>query len=136
MSLEHIIKIEDDRHLRQNELYNKIYGLVTDKINKYVQLGAKTCFYKVPQFIFGYPLINIEKTMDFLLRKLNHKGFVAFQQDHQTIYISWEISKVLRSELKKERAEKSKISLTEETNSLSEILTSMKMKTINKIDKR
>jgi hypothetical protein len=119
MSLEQIVKIQEDRKRREMELYDKVYDRVKDRINNYAKHQSQACFWQVPNYVYGYPLLNVPKTMEYILANLNHEGFIAFQVDGYTdwIYISWELSAVKRKEMaerKRKKGRKSRISLEEE----------------------
>ena len=103
MSLEDIVKIQEKRRQREIAVYKNVYERARHKINLYAKNGSAACFYKIPNFIFGYPLINIPKTKEYILGRLNHEGFIAIPvDDPETIYVSWELSTSKRKEMKRE----------------------------------
>jgi hypothetical protein len=119
MSLEQIVKIQEDRKRREMELYDKVYDRVKERINNYAKHQSQACFWQVPNYVYGYPLLDVPKTMEYILANLNHEGFIAFQIDNYTdwIYISWELSAVKRKEMadkRRKKGRKSRISLEEE----------------------
>ena len=135
MSLEQIVKIQQDRKKREMQLYEKVYDRVKDRINNYAKHQSQACYYQIPNYIYGYPMIDIPKTMEYVLANLNHEGFIAFQIDnyHDWIYISWELSAIKQKEMalnKRHKKKKSRVSLEEEKekrdDELLQILTSAK----------
>ena len=116
MSLNKIVEIQENNRQRKMSVYKKVYDLIESKINVYVSKGSQACIYKIPEFIMGYPLINVPETMEYVLYRLNHNGLIAFATDTEHIYISWELSSERRKEIIAEK-KKSKILLsnTQET---------------------
>lgn len=118
MSLERIIKIQEERRNREIRLFEEIYDRVSQKINNYVASGSDACLYQIPNFIFGYPLLDVPKVMEYVLARLNHTGFIAFQIDQtDSIYISWELSALERRAMNKRKRKNNKnsrVSLEEE----------------------
>lgn len=100
MSLADILEIEKNRRRNLRIILNTVYDRVKIRIINHVTIGAKFCVYKIPDFIPGYPLINVELTMKFLLKKLKNEKFIVYQLDSHHILIYWdpeEIKKLERS---------------------------------------
>lgn len=78
------------RQQRNNEVYEKILALVHKKI---IATNEKSddyhCIYKLPNFMYGYPIYDSKKCMEYLLTKLSHNGFDVQYIDGNNIYISW-----------------------------------------------
>jgi hypothetical protein len=116
-----IAKIQEARKNKELEVYKNIFTRVQYKIYIYASKGSSACIYKIPNFIFGYPLINVPKTMEYVIGRLTHQGFIAFKYDEEHIYINWDLSKQKRKELKEQEERESKIQLSEKdelTNTL------------------
>jgi hypothetical protein len=94
MSLTDILQIERERVLRERVVLITIYDRMKNRINSSVRVKAKECVYTIPEFIPGYPLINIVKTMDYLLTKLKKEGFIAIQLTLLDLYVSWDPEKI------------------------------------------
>ena len=116
MSLERIIEIQEERIKREKEMFYHIYDKIESKINNYASMQSIACYYTIPEYIFGYPLVNIPKTMEYIVAKLNKKGFIAIQTSPDTLYISWELSTIKAQKLreKQKAATNSQISLEED----------------------
>ena len=78
------------RQQRANEVYDKILGLVHKKI---IVTNDKSddysCIYKLPNFMYGYPIYNSQKCMEYLMTKLTNNGFEVRYIDANSIFISW-----------------------------------------------
>lgn len=104
MSLSDILEIERNRRRTMRIVLNTVYDRVKIRIVNHVSVGAKFCVYTIPDFIPGYPLINIDLTMKFLLKKLKSENFIVYQLDSHNVLIYWdpeEIRKLERSLLNK-----------------------------------
>ena len=79
-------------------------------------MGSQACVYTVPNFVFGYPLIDVPKAMEYLLSRLNHEGLISFQIDNtDQIYISWELSELERRKMtQRKKKDRTKVSLEQE----------------------
>ena len=51
------------------------------------------CFFKIPEYIPGYPLFNMTECVLYLLNILKDKGFLCRYADNYIIYITWNIPK-------------------------------------------
>lgn len=116
MSLERIIRIQEERRERKREIFKEVYSRVEQKINNYASMGSQACYYEIPNFLFGFPLLNVAEVMEYVLARLNKVGFIAFQIENTNyIYISWELSALERKAMQKRRRKKrSKVSIEEE----------------------
>lgn len=94
MSLNEILQIERERILRERVVLTTVYDRMKNRINNTVRVKQKECIYTIPEFIVGYPLIDIPKTMDYLLTKLKKEGFIAMQLTPLDLYITWDPVKI------------------------------------------
>ena len=78
------------RQQRANEVYEKILALVHKKI---IATNEKTddynCIYKLPNFMYGYPIYDARRCMEYLMTKLSNNGFEVRYIDANSLYISW-----------------------------------------------
>lgn len=94
MSLSDILQIERERVRRERVTLVTIYDRMKNRINNSVRVKAKECVYTIPEFIVGYPLIDVQKTMSYLLNKLRKEGFITFQLTALDLYITWDPEKI------------------------------------------
>jgi len=90
MSLVEVLQIERERVRRERLVLDTVYERMGNRINCSVRAGSKTCIYTIPDMIPGYPLVNITKTMMFLLNKLKKEGFIALPLSEYHILITWD----------------------------------------------
>jgi len=103
MSLNAIINIYEERLKKENEIFKTIYKRVEDLVIFNVNIGSNSCIYTIPEFVWGYPLIDIPRTMEYLLDELFKKGFMTFQIDSKNIYISWSINNIKNNNKQKSK---------------------------------
>ena len=92
MSLKSIIAIQEEKKKKEFEIFKTVYKRVEQYIIHNVSIGSQACIYTIPEFIWGYPLIDIPRTMNYLLYELNNKGFICYQIDPRNIYITWDLN--------------------------------------------
>ncbi len=102
MSLCDILQIERERVIRERVVLTTVYDRMKNRINNSVRVKAKECIYTIPEFIPGYPLIDIQKTMNYLVTKLKKEGFIVIQLTLLDLYITWDPAKIrqLNQEIK------------------------------------
>jgi hypothetical protein len=78
------------RQQKNNEVYEKILSLVHKKI---LSTNEKSddycCIYKLPNFMYGFPIYDTHKCMEYLITKLSNNGFQIKLIDMSSIFISW-----------------------------------------------
>ena len=71
----------------------KTYELILNKCYKVIRQGVNNCnnvvFFKVPEFVLGYPTYNIETCVIYLKTKLNSNGFFIKYIEPNHIMIYW-----------------------------------------------
>ena len=95
MSLKDILQIERDRVTRDLVVLTTVYDRMKNRIISSVEARSKDCIYKIPEFIPGYPLINVTKTMTYLLDKLKAEGFIVVPLSRTELYITWDPDKIM-----------------------------------------
>lgn len=94
MSLSDILQIERERVRRERVTITTVYDRMKNKINNSVRVKSKECIYTIPEFIPGYPLIDVPKTMNYLLTKLKKEGFIVIPLTLLDLYITWDPIKI------------------------------------------
>ena len=99
MSLSDILQIERERVRRERVVLDTVYDRLNNRINNSVRANAKTCVYVIPEMIPGYPLVNLTKTMLFLLKKLKKEGFIAFPLSETHLFVTWDPKEIRKLDL-------------------------------------
>ena len=103
LTLDHLLKMQEEKKKQEIQLYKVVLTDVENQINIYAKNDKVAFLYQIPSFIFGYPIIDVPKTMEYIIGVLNHKGFIAIQVNPNVIYISWELTSVLRNKYIKDQ---------------------------------
>ncbi len=94
MSLSDILQLEKDRINREKVVFHTIYDRLKNRVNNSAKVGSKFCIYTIPEFIIGYPLTNVDKTMIYLNKKLKKEGFYSIPISRLGILILWDPNKI------------------------------------------
>lgn len=101
MSLRELLDLDIERKNREDAMHKSIYERLSNRMNSASNLRHNECIYTVPEYIPGYPLVNIQSSMEYLLRTVVAEGFIAFQIDARNLYVSWDHAKIRKlSQLK------------------------------------
>ena len=135
LTLDELLKMQEHKKSIDIDTYKKVYKSVESVIRYEAELGNMACLFKVPEFMFGLPKIDIPKTTEYIIGLLNSKGFMAVQVQYDLVYISWETTKKLRIKKKEEMTTQKNI--IEELNQerqqdLTSFLVASKLKENNK----
>lgn len=111
MSLNEILMLERERVQREKVVMHTIYDRLKNRINNFVRAKSTFCIYTIPEFIPGYPLVLVDKTMVYLINKLRREGFIAEYIDKNNLYVSWDPKAIrdLDAKLRKEEQERNSI---------------------------
>ena len=92
-SVNDIQKKAKEKEQNRNKIYYKISKKCFEKIKEMSSNDESYCFFKIPEYIPGYPLFNMTECVLYLLNILKEKGFICRYVDNYIIYITWNIQK-------------------------------------------
>ena len=92
-SVNDLQKKAKDREQNRHKIYYKISKKCFEKIKEMSDNDQNYCFFKIPEYIPGYPLFNMTECVLYLLNLLKEKGFNSRYVDGYMLYISWNIQK-------------------------------------------
>jgi hypothetical protein len=129
MSLNEILKIDRERVKREKVVLSTVFDRLKNKVNNVVRVGSKSCTYIIPEFIPGYPLVNVEKTMIYLNKKLKKEGFISFPINGNTIFVTWDPNEIrkldkIKDNVKQEETVKEKNYERENDNLIQSLINS------------
>lgn len=102
MSMININELFADKQQKEKHkeaIYDNVLKNCHNKIRRAVKLSPYNnfCFYIIPKFIYGIPLYNIDKCINYLVVHLTKNGFIINYTHPNLLLISWnkpkEISK-------------------------------------------
>jgi hypothetical protein len=92
-SVNDIQKKAKEKEQNRNRIYYKISKKCFEKIKEMSSNDESYCFFKIPEYIPGYPLFNMTECVLYLLNLLKEKGFNSRYIDGYMLYISWIVQK-------------------------------------------
>lgn len=92
-NINEIQKKQTEREKSRVQLYEKIASRCFKRIKEVASNEDVYCFFRLPEYIPGYPIYNMTECVMFLLNLLKEKGFNARYCDGFMIYITWNFSK-------------------------------------------
>ena len=101
---------QEEKEKHKEEIYDSVLQKCHQRIIRSTKLNPyiNYCFYIVPKFVYGIPLYNIEKCINYLVTHLTKNGFNVTYTHPNFLLISWE---------KKREEKKEKLSIFPNNNS-------------------
>jgi hypothetical protein len=82
----------------KKSLQREIYDIVLGKCHKRIELMTENlnlkCFFKIPSFVVGYPLYDLNKCIEHILESLKKNGFIVKYFFPNYLYISWDFNEI------------------------------------------
>jgi hypothetical protein len=80
-----------EKEKQKNEIYDNVLKQCHKKIIRAVKLDPYNnfCFYVIPKFIYGVPLYNIDKCINYLVVNLTKNGFKINYTHPNLLIITW-----------------------------------------------
>ena len=88
---------QKQKEKQKEEIYDNVLKNCHNKIKRAVKLSPydNFCFYIIPKFIYGVPLYNVDKCINYLVVHLTKNGFKINYTHPNLLLISWEKQKEL-----------------------------------------
>jgi hypothetical protein len=82
---------QKQKEKHKEEIYDNVLKNCHNKIRRAVKLSPYNnfCFYIIPKFIYGVPLYNIDKCINYLVVYLTKNGFQINYTHPNLLLISW-----------------------------------------------
>ena len=108
MSMLNINELFNDQSKKEKHkeaIYDNVLKQCHKKILRAAKLNPYTnyCFYGIPKFIYGIPLYDLNKCINYLVINLSKNGFKINYTHPNLIFISWKhwVPSYVRNEIKK-----------------------------------
>ena len=100
---------KQEKEKNKNEIYDNVLKQCHKRIHRSVKLNPydNYCFYIIPKYIYGIPLYDINKCINYLVVHLTKNGFKINYTHPNLLIITW---------FKKEEPKKSVLFNTNNTN--------------------
>jgi hypothetical protein len=118
INIDELFTTINDKNQKRLENFDSILIKIHNRIKFNSQLEKTYCSYKIPEFIIGLPLYNINQLKKYLITSLQKNGFGIMYIEPNYIFISWgDIDfKKLKKKPKKELKQKSIFKSIDEYN--------------------
>lgn len=92
LSLQELYNMRSDKRQHKTASYQKIVEMCHTRIRTAAKAGEMNCFFEVPSFVLGMPLIMQRECTDFVTEKLRNIGMMVREVPEvpYVIYISWD----------------------------------------------
>lgn len=85
----------------QKEKLNECFDKVLERCHKRIIMSSKqkllTCFFEVPDYMFGFPLYDLNACITYVIEALRANGFLAVYFFPRYVYISWDLDEIEKS---------------------------------------
>ena len=86
----------NERKERQTECYQRVLYLCHQKIRFVTELKELRCFFNIPEYVVGFPIMDIDSCTKYIISSLNADGFLVYRVAPRTLYISWDFEEIER----------------------------------------
>lgn len=76
---------------QQIKCYLQVLNICHHKIEKYVSYQKSFCMFDVPEFVSGYPLVDVIECIEFVSKQLMQDGFEVMYIFPKFLKISWNV---------------------------------------------
>ena len=87
----------NERKSRTTECFEKVLDICHKKIVHNANKKQMNFFFEVPEFMFGYPLYDINECVTFVMNALKANGFLVVYFFPKFLYICWDLDEIERS---------------------------------------
>ena len=122
MSLQEILRIQNERKARVQTTYEKIFERVKIRINHSAKYGATSCYYDIPQLLYGLPSCDLKEAGNFVYKKLTREGFDVHRVTDTFLIINWDSASIEEKKARIEQKERDKEQQEKESERAEEIM--------------
>lgn len=84
----------NERKTRTIECYDKVLEICHKKVLLNSEKRQTRFFFEVPEYLFGYPVFDLNDCIKYLIDALVKNGFLAVYYFPKFIYISWDLEEL------------------------------------------
>ena len=89
INIKKLKKEEILRRKNREKCFDKIKKMCLNKINITSQTGKTNVWFEIPSFIMGYSSYNIDNCCEYLIKKIQNRGFKTILFKPNILYIYW-----------------------------------------------
>ena len=91
-------RIINEKYQRKSECYEKVLEICHRKITMATEHKQIKTLFEVPEYVYGFPIFNINDCINFLLQNLKSNGFLVNYYFPKILYISWDFNEIKKTE--------------------------------------
>lgn len=84
----------NEKNLKKNECYEKVLDICHKRIRLANDNNSLRLIFEIPEFIYGYPLFDLNACIKYLLNSLKLNGFLVNYYFPKILYISWDFKEI------------------------------------------
>lgn len=92
ISVNDIKKSKKKKNDFKKTCFKHILELINNKIKLVSKTESKSTFYEIPLFIIGFPIYTVEEVVEYIIPKLEKKGFEISFLNPNFLFINWDLS--------------------------------------------
>lgn len=83
-----------EKKQRKHECYEKVLEICHKKITIAAENKKLRCMIEVPEYIYGYPLYNLNDCINFIVNHMQKNGFLVTYYFPKILYVSWDFEEM------------------------------------------
>lgn len=84
----------NDKKSKTVQCYDKVLDICHKKIQSCANSKQVRCVFEVPCFIFGYPIFDYSKCLEYVYESLVKNGFLVKYYFPKHLYVSWDFQEI------------------------------------------
>ena len=89
LDINSLFETTNQKTLKRLETYDKILKQCHTRIKYYSKYEKTTCFFAIPEFIIGVPLVDITELRTYMMNSLERNGFKLMYLHPNWLMIDW-----------------------------------------------
>ena len=94
--------INEKKH-KKAESYDRLLDICHKKIETHAGNQQLRCVLEVPSFVFGFPIFDYNKGIEYVYNSLQKNGFLVKYYFPKYLYISWDFEEINTSKTSKKK---------------------------------
>lgn len=87
--------------------FERVLALCHKRILFHAERKQMRFFFEVPEYLFGYPLYDVNDAIRFVVNALSQNGFLAVYYFPRFVYVSWDMKEIEANKQGKKRLQAS-----------------------------
>lgn len=88
----------NEKNQKKSECYEKVLEICHRKVTTAAEHKQLRILFEVPEYVYGYPIFNINDCISFVMKNLKSNGFLIKYYFPKVLYISWDFDEIKKNE--------------------------------------